>query len=97
MVATGTSALAVGACPRPSAGWAPLATLVILVWRGMQQCKLTAAVAGAPPRVLEATVQKAAYVLRTTPFKQRTYSNYNALYDLQTNWDVWAAAQLVMG
>lgn len=69
MVATGTPALAVRASPRPGTGGTPLAALGLLVWRSVQQCELTAAVARTPPGVLEATVQETAYILRTTPVK----------------------------
>lgn len=70
----GAPALAVGASPRVSAGGTPLATVGLFLWRCVQQCELTSAVARAPPRVLEATVQDAAHVLRTTLVKQRTIS-----------------------
>lgn len=70
VVATGTPALAVGASPRFAAGGAALAALDLLIRRCVEQCKLTPAVAGAPPRILEASIQEAAHVLRTTPFKQ---------------------------
>lgn len=69
MFATGTPALAVRASPRPGTGGTPLAALGLLVWRGVQQCELTAAVARTPSGVLEATVQETAYILRTTPVK----------------------------